>query len=185
MRCGGCGAKLGNATLQRALSRLRPANAAHILVGLDAPDDAAVVEVPDGKVLVHSVDFFRAFIDDPYRLGYIAANHCLGDIYAMGAEPDTALAIATLPHAAEDKMEEDLYQMLAGALACFSHAVLSGPAMQRLEEVDLKQVVVTDTIPLAEEKRKLPKLIELSVANLLGEAMARIHSNSSVSSLFV
>ena len=57
--------------------------------------------------------------------------------------------------------------------------------MERLADADLKQVVVTDTIPLSDAQRKEPKLIELSVASLLGEAMARIHSNSSVSSLFV
>jgi len=70
--------------------------------------------------------------------------------------------------------------------ACFTHAVLSGPAMQRLaESPELQHVVVTDTIPLNQEKLAEPKLTELSVANLLGEAIARIHSNSSVSSLFV
>ena len=70
-------------------------------------------------------------------------------------------------------------------VACFSHAVLSGPAMERVACTDLERVVVTDTIRLAEEKAKDPKIIVLSVASLLGEAIARIHSNSSVSSLFV
>ncbi len=70
-------------------------------------------------------------------------------------------------------------------VACFSHAVLSGPAMERLATPDLERVVVTDTIRLSEEKAKDPKIIVLSVASLLGEAIARIHSNSSVSSLFV
>jgi ribose-phosphate pyrophosphokinase len=69
--------------------------------------------------------------------------------------------------------------------ACFSHAVLSGPAMARLATSDLERVVVTDTIPLPEDKARDPKLQVLSVASLLGEAIARIHSNSSVSSLFV
>ena len=69
-------------------------------------------------------------------------------------------------------------------VACFTHAVLSGPAMERLAEAELEKVVVTDTIPLAEKARE-PKLTVLSVASLLGEAIARIHSNSSVSSLFV
>jgi ribose-phosphate pyrophosphokinase len=69
--------------------------------------------------------------------------------------------------------------------ACFSHAVLSGPAMSRLAASDLERVVVTDTIPLPEDKARDPKLQVLSVASLLGEAIARIHSNSSVSSLFV
>jgi ribose-phosphate pyrophosphokinase len=70
-------------------------------------------------------------------------------------------------------------------VACFSHAVLSGPAMSRLASMELERVVVTDTIPLSEEKAKDPKIVVLSVANLLGEAIARIHSSSSVSSLFV
>jgi len=70
-------------------------------------------------------------------------------------------------------------------VACFSHAVLSGPALERIASADLEQVVVTDTIPLSEEKARMPNLTVLSVADLLGEAIARIHSNSSVSSLFV
>jgi ribose-phosphate pyrophosphokinase len=69
--------------------------------------------------------------------------------------------------------------------ACFSHAVLSGPAMQRIESAPLEHVVVTDSIALPESKANHPKLTVLSVASLLGEAIARIHSNSSVSSLFV
>jgi ribose-phosphate pyrophosphokinase len=69
--------------------------------------------------------------------------------------------------------------------ACFTHAVLSGPAMERLATPDLDRVVVTDTIPLSDEKASDPKIVVLSVANLLGEAIARIHGNSSVSSLFV
>jgi ribose-phosphate pyrophosphokinase len=70
-------------------------------------------------------------------------------------------------------------------VACFTHAVLSGPAVERLSASSLQQIVVTDTIPLDERKAGLENLTVLSVADLLGEAIARIHSNSSVSSLFV
>ncbi len=70
-------------------------------------------------------------------------------------------------------------------MACFTHAVLSGPAMERLSKMDLERVVVTDTIPLSAEKLAFDKITVLPVAGLLGEAIARIHSNSSVSSLFV
>jgi ribose-phosphate pyrophosphokinase len=76
-------------------------------------------------------------------------------------------------------------QGAGSVVACFGHAVLSGPAMTRLAEAELEQIVVTDTIPLSEEKAKMPRLTVLSVADLLGEAIARIHTNSSVSSLFV
>ncbi len=70
-------------------------------------------------------------------------------------------------------------------VACFSHALLSGPAMSRLSDVEMKSVVVTDSVPLTEDKARHPKIVVLEVASLLGEAIARIHSNSSVSSLFV
>jgi ribose-phosphate pyrophosphokinase len=70
-------------------------------------------------------------------------------------------------------------------VACFTHALLSGPAMSRLSAVDLSRVVVTDTVALSTEKVAHPKITVLPVADLLGEAIARIHSNSSVSSLFV
>ncbi len=73
----------------------------------------------------------------------------------------------------------------ARVVACFTHAVLSGAAMGKLRESEVGTVVVTDTIPLSEEKAMEPKVVVLSVAPLLGEAIARIHSNSSVSSLFV
>jgi ribose-phosphate pyrophosphokinase len=65
------------------------------------------------------------------------------------------------------------------------HGVLSGPALQRIGESPLERVIVTNTTPLDEKLARCPKLTALSVAPLLGEAIRRIHDNSSVSSLFV
>jgi ribose-phosphate pyrophosphokinase len=70
-------------------------------------------------------------------------------------------------------------------VGCFSHAVLSGPALERLESSEIERVVVTDTMPQKRNVEVCSKITVLSVAGLLGEAIARIHSNSSVSSLFV
>jgi ribose-phosphate pyrophosphokinase len=69
-------------------------------------------------------------------------------------------------------------------VACASHGVLSGPAVQRISESPLTEVVVTDTIPLSDEAKACPKIKQLSIARLLGEAIKRIHSSDSVSSLF-
>jgi len=68
---------------------------------------------------------------------------------------------------------------------CCTHPVLSGPALDRIEGSDIKEVVVTDTIPLSERAAKCAKIKVLSVSGLLSEAVRRIYYNDSVSSLFI
>jgi len=68
--------------------------------------------------------------------------------------------------------------------ACCTHGVLSGPAIERLERSKIKEVVITNTIPLPEEKA-IDKIKVLSVAPLIGEAIIRIHEDLSVSKLFL
>lgn len=133
MRCGGCGSKVGSTILERVLRRIieeQPADYHRhdILIGLEAPDDAAVVRVPAGQVMVHSLDYFRIMINDPFVFGQICANHSLSDIYAMGATPQTALAIATIPYSLEAQLAETLYQLLSGAMKVLrqSHTPLVG-----------------------------------------------------------
>lgn len=89
---------------------------------------------------------------------------------------DTA---GTIAEAAKILLKEGARQVYA----CATHAVFSGPAISRLSSGDIAEVIVTNTIPLPEEKQ-FPQLTVLSVANLLGEAIWRIHEDSSVSSMF-
>ena len=119
MRCGGCGAKVSADVLAAALADIRTASRDDVVVGLDAPDDAAMIAVPPDRLSVLSVDGFRPMIDDPWLFGRITANHCLGDVYAMGAEPQAAMTMATLPVWPEGKLVDELRQMLLGALHVF------------------------------------------------------------------
>ena len=78
--------------------------------------------------------------------------------------------------------------MEAGAervLACAVHAVLSGPALDRIDNSPLERLIVTNTIPVEAKRLRCGKLVELSVARLLGQAIRSIHEETSVSSLFV
>jgi len=121
MRCGGCGAKVGSRILSRVLERLQSSDLnkhkdSTVILGLEHSDDAAVIAVPEGQLLVQSLDYFKSFINDPFLLGKIAANHALGDLFAMGAKPHSALALVTLPYALSDILEEELFLIMSGAL---------------------------------------------------------------------
>ena len=130
MHCSGCGSKVGNQVLTRALGRVRAEAPSdidwpgrdRIHTGLETPDDAAIIQVPPGKLAVHTVDQFTALVDDPYLFGQICVNHCLSDLFAMGATSHSALALTTIPYGTNAKQEETLYQLLSGAMLALSEA---------------------------------------------------------------
>ncbi len=77
-----------------------------------------------------------------------------------------------------------LAQGVEKVYACASHAVLSGPAVERIRDSELEELVVTNTIPLTEAAQKVGKIKVLSIAGLLGRAIESIHMETSVSTLF-
>ncbi len=83
-----------------------------MVVGFDGADDAAVVRLDDGRLLVQTLDFFTPIVDNPYDFGQIAAANSLSDIYAMGGTPLTALNIVGFP--INDLPKETLTAILQG-----------------------------------------------------------------------
>ena len=122
MHCAGCGSKVGADVLHNALTRVRKEtddtdwpHRNNIYTGLDAPDDAAIIQPPAGMLAVHTVDQFTQLVDDPFVFAQICVNHCLSDLFAMGAASHSVLALATIPYGTSAKQEEILYQLLSGA----------------------------------------------------------------------
>lgn len=112
--CAGCAAKAGAAQLAEVLRLLadRPTpQSERLLVGLVAPDDAAVYRLNEEQALVATADFFPPLIDDPYAYGAVAAANALSDVYAMGGEAVIALNIAAFP---SDLGAETIAQILRG-----------------------------------------------------------------------
>jgi selenide,water dikinase len=136
MRCGGCGSKISSDVLSAVLNRIESSDDPRIILGRQTGEDAAVFRMqpelysvdPQRLVEVQTVDYFKAFVDDPYLLGRIAALHSVSDLYAMNARPFTALAIATLPFARGPVQEQQLFELLSGAVRSLDEmgAVLAG-----------------------------------------------------------
>lgn len=105
-------------------------------------------------------------------IGDVAGKKCI----IIDDMIDTAGTITAAANALLELGAEEIY-------ACGTHAVLSGPAIERIEQSAIKQFVFTDSIYLPEEKR-IDKIDQVSVAQLIGDAIYRIHNNISVSPLF-
>ncbi|WP_435256638.1 selenide, water dikinase SelD [Thioclava sp. FR2] len=110
--CGGCGAKVGPAALSSALSGLPATRREDVLSG--PGDDAAVLHVGGARQVI-TTDHLRAFVNDPALMARLAAIHALGDVWAMGAEPQVALAQITLPRLSASLQERMLAEVMAAA----------------------------------------------------------------------
>ena len=146
-----------------------------------APDAGGVERA---RAFAKRLDANLAIIDKRrLRPNEVAEMQIIGEVDGRAAViiddmVDTAGTLCAAAHAVQ----------AAGAplvLACATHAVLSGPAIMRIEQSVIDELVVADTIPLRPEAQRLHKVKVLSVAPLLGEAIRRTHDEASISSLFI
>jgi len=123
--------------------------------------------------IVHKKRVSGAVVDAEEVIGDVRGRNILmcDDIIA------TAGTICSAAKLVKQRGAKDIY---VGA----THGIFAGPALERLAEAPIKEIVVTDTIPLTDEAKKFDRIKVLTVSNMLGEAIKRIHRNESVSSIF-
>ncbi len=120
----GCGCKISPAILDKILhSPIKSPADAHLLVGNDTRDDAAVYDLGNGTALISTTDFFMPIVDDPFDFGRIASANAISDVYAMGGKPILAIAILGWPI---DKIAPEIAQkVLEGARSICAEAGIS------------------------------------------------------------
>ncbi|MFT5304284.1 MAG: selenide,water dikinase, partial [Mariniblastus sp.] len=115
MRCLGCGGKIGSQLLSQVLDELEVPPHEDVIIGLDNPDDAAVVRTHGGQVTV-TTDFFASPMDDPYLVGRIGLLNSASDCCVMGAQPTSALAIVQLPLGHPRAQLQVMRELMAGGV---------------------------------------------------------------------
>ena len=118
--CGGCGAKVGGSVLRGSLNDEGATDHADVVRAQG--DDAAILRQPGGGFQVLSTDHLRAFVEDPVQMTRIAAVHALGDVWAMGAAPQTALSTIILPRMSQALQSRTLHEINSTARHVFGAA---------------------------------------------------------------
>lgn len=161
----------------------------HLRTQVTDPDEVVIVS-PDAGGVERARAYSKrlgaslAIVDKRRAKANVAeVMHLIGDVEGKHAVllDDMIDTAGTLTSAATALVEKGAKRVSAYAV----HPVFSGPAIERLEASVIDEVIVTDTIPLAEKARACGKIKAMSVAKLFGEAIHRIHSADSLSSLFV
>jgi ribose-phosphate pyrophosphokinase len=154
------------------------------------PNDDTVMVSPDAGGTERARAFAKRLgctlaVIDKRRTGPNVAEvmHLIGDVKGKAAiilddMIDTAGTLTQAARALKEHGAKSIY-------ACATHGVLSGPAIERINDSHIEEVLITDTIPLGDKAKLTGKVKVLTVAELLAEAIRRIHEDESVSSLFI
>jgi ribose-phosphate pyrophosphokinase len=146
-----------------------------------SPDPGGVERA---RAYAKRLDATLAIVDKRREKPNVAEVHnVIGDVDGRSAliVDDMVDTGGTLTKVAEALVREGAREVLASC----SHAVLSGEGVRKIEQSPLSKLIVTDSVPLPAEKLESPKLVVLSIADLMGKAIRNIHEEASVTSLFV
>jgi selenide,water dikinase len=132
----GCASKISQTDLKQALSPLPPITDPRVLVGSNTGDDAGVFQLDAQTALVQTVDVFTPSVDDPYTFGQIAAANSVSDVYAMGGQPLSALAIVGFP--VEDLDLSVMTEMMRGGTDKLAEAGVPIVGGHSINDLDVK-----------------------------------------------
>ncbi len=134
---GGCAAKVAATELRQILAKVKfPPVLKDVIVDGHLMDDAAIIQINADLALVQTLDFFTPIVDSPYIFGQIAAANSLSDVYAMGGDPKTALAILAFPLISMDKSV--IVEVLQGASDKLAEAGVSLVGGHSIDDDTLK-----------------------------------------------
>ncbi|PKG98329.1 selenide, water dikinase SelD [Paraglaciecola sp. MB-3u-78] len=121
MHCAGCGSKIGPELLSDTLKELSVFPNKHFDTDLTQAEDAPVAAVINNTSLLQSIDGFRAFSDDDYKLGIAATHHAVNDLYAMGLQPTSAQVWANLKFSHPRLTKRDFKRLMQGVTETLLH----------------------------------------------------------------
>mgnify|MGYP001168273065 FL=1 len=116
MLCGGCGSKVGNVILESSLKKLSNTRSGHIVSEIG--DDAAIIKI-NSSFQTLTTDHLRSFTNDAWLQSKITAIHALGDIWAMGSDPEVALTNIIIPESSNDIQKRTIEEIIDGANSVF------------------------------------------------------------------
>jgi selenide,water dikinase len=137
-RCGGCGGKISADILKSVIGSLEPYSQLGVVMGLKSKEDAAVFTPPANSQIVQSLDHIKTCISDPYLFAQISTLHALSDLFAMNAQPHSALALVQLPNALAAIQRRDMQQIMQGALIVLNQHECELTGGHSSEDTDLQ-----------------------------------------------
>lgn len=170
MRCRGCGGKTSARVLSRVLRKLRSEWPSSPDEFLQSDDTALLPRNATNRNCSNavSVDYFPAFLDDPWITGRIAAIHALSDLWASGVRPTAAVAMVTLPEGGVEQQTELLHHVLSGAVRelTAANAILVGGHTTNGEELSVGFTVFGDAAIVQQVAADVSASLPFSKANL-------------------